>query len=105
MSCPSASHDTWMVLALTELRRLLAELEQSPWPPPDWVRFRFDYALQAAEDGRFRDAYHASLWSPLTARENLAGAHLAGAPAPSIADYRERLEIVPVLARKPPAPH
>jgi len=105
MSCPSASHDKWMVLALSELRRLLGELEPLPWPPPDWARFRFDYALQAAEDGRFRDAYHAALWSPQTARQRLEEMRPVAGLVPSIAEYRERLDIIPVLPRKPPALH
>lgn len=105
MSCPSAGHDKWMILAVTELRRLLAELEQSSWPPADWTRFRFDVALQAAEDGRFRDACHAALWSPQTARQRLQEMRPVGGQTPSIRDYRERVDVIPVLPRKAPPLH
>jgi len=90
---------------MTELRRLLAELENLPPLPPDWARFRFDFALQAAEDGRFRDAYQTALWNPETVRRRMAGTRLVVDRPPSLADYRERLDVIPVLRREPPARH
>ena len=101
MSSPKRSEE-WMLLAIGELRRLLSDMEEAAWPPSAWARYRLECALAAAENGDFKRAYEVGLWDPASARRHFdeAGGGF-NVPPPSISDYRGRIDVIPVLDRRP----